>query len=215
MTLAKEQRSALMKIVGITGNIACGKSSVANYFATQGFSVFDADQIARWVVEPGKPAYKEILARFGSKESTILASDQTIDRRKLREIIFSDPQAKKDLERITHPAIAAESEREFRETAKKGAKLAFYEATLLVETGRYRDFDGLIVVVSPAQEQLGRLIEKRGISEHEAKKIIETQLPQSVKIKEADWVIENRLTPHDLERAAQKALEKIRLRFRL
>ena len=130
-------------VIGLTGGIASGKSTVARLLKERGAAIVDADLIARQVVEPGQPALAELIARFGS---TILAPDGTLDRKRLGAIAFSDPAARADLNRITHPRITAASASAIASWADAGAGVVFYEAALLVENGSHRALPALIVV---------------------------------------------------------------------
>lgn len=177
-----------MLVYGLTGGIACGKSTVAKMFAGLGAAVVDADRIAREVVEPGKPAHEEILREFGRQ---VLAADGRIDRPALGNIVFGDEVARKKLNAITHPRIFAESARRLNLLREQGTKIVLYEAALLVETGAHRSYAGLIVVSAPEDVQLARLMERDGIGEEAARQKINSQLPLEEKRKVADYVIDN------------------------
>lgn len=176
-----------MKIYGLTGGIASGKSSVARILREQGLTVVDADLLARQVVEKGSPGFSEIQKRWPS----VVAADGDLDRRALGAIVFSDPEARKELEQITHPRIAAESARLFQAAAERGEALAFYEAALLVENGLADNFSGLVVVSVPEDVQLHRLMERDGMSEEASRARIQAQLPLSDKLQKATHVIDN------------------------
>lgn len=150
------------RVYGLTGSIASGKTTVAELFAELGVPVIDADQIARDLRAPGGEAEAPILARFG-----------TTDRLKLREKIARDPKAKSDLEGILHPLILRESTRRFAALATAvPAGYALYEAALLVEAGRAKDFEGVILVESDEEEQLRRLMKRDGMNETSARQFL-------------------------------------------
>ena len=172
-----------MKIFGITGGIASGKSTAAGFFRELGVPVVDADEIARSLRAPGGAASDAILIRFG-----------TLDASLLRERIAKDPRAKSDLEGLLHPLIGKESERRFAGLASSGAPYAIYEAALLVEAGRARSFAGVILVESSVEHQLERLIQRDGMDPVRARQFLDTTLrahPIEKKRKAASYVIRN------------------------
>src|SRR5689334_10260551 len=125
-----------LKVFGLTGGIGSGKSTVAQLFAARGVAVVDADALAREVVAPGGPAYGDVAAAWPEA----IAADGTVDRKRLGGIVFGDPAARARLEAMTHPRIAAAADARFAALAAQGHRLALYEATLLVESGRWREF---------------------------------------------------------------------------
>ncbi|HEY0190821.1 MAG TPA: dephospho-CoA kinase, partial [Kofleriaceae bacterium] len=175
-------------VIGLTGGIASGKTSVAALLAARGAAVVDADQLARQVVEPGQPALAELVARFGA---AILTPDGQLDRKRLGAIAFADPAARADLGRITHPRIAAASAAAIATWADAGADVVFYEAALLVENRSHTGLAGLIVVAAPAEVQHARLVARDGLSADDAHARIAAQLPLADKLAVATWVIEN------------------------
>lgn len=195
-----------VRVWGLTGGIAAGKSTVARLFEETGVPVLDADAVARELSREGGAAHDPIVRRFG-----------TADPAKLRSIVFSDPKSKADLESILHPLILEESERRIRELAAKqlegGAPapvLIVYEAALLVETGRYRDFDGLIVVTAPEDVRVGRIMTTRGLDEATARNILRSQMPESEKRKAADVIIENAGSLEQLRAGFAAVLSRLR-----
>jgi dephospho-CoA kinase len=176
-----------LKVLGLTGGIGSGKSTVAGLIAGLGVPVLDADLLSREVVEPGQPAHAEIAAAWPQA----VGADGRVDRKRLGAIVFADPAARARLEAIMHPRILALSEARFAELAAKGHTLAFYEATLLVETGRYKDFDGLVVVTASPETQLARVLARGGLTEEQAQARIDAQLPLLAKVKVADHLIDN------------------------
>jgi len=185
-----------LKVLGLTSGIATGKSTVARMFEARGIPVVDADELARAVVAPGRPAHADIAAAWPQ----VIGRDGTIDRARLGDIVFSDPAARARLEAITHPRIQALGAERLAAIAAAGHPLAIYEATLLVETGRHRDFDGLIVVSASPETQLGRLLGRGGLTRAQAEARVRAQLPLAEKLRVATHVIDN-----DGDRAATEA----------
>lgn len=177
-----------VNVIGLTGGIASGKSTVAKMLAERGAAVIDADQLARKVVEPGQPALAELVARFGAP---ILTPDGQLDRKRLAAIAFSDEAARADLGRITHPRIAAASAQQIAAWADAGANVVFYEAALLVENRAHTGLSGLIVVGAPEDVQVSRMMVRDGLTADEARARIAAQLPLAQKTAAATWVIEN------------------------
>ena len=178
----------MTRVVGLTGGIASGKSLVAAILRELGAPVVDADALARVAVEPGRPAYEDIVREFGRE---VLAEDGTLDRKKLADIVFADPAKRKRLEGFTHPRIAQLAQQATAEHAARGEKVVIYEAALLVENGMYRFLDGLIVVAAPEEEQLRRAVLRDGQGEAAARARIAAQLPLPKKIEVATHVIDN------------------------
>jgi dephospho-CoA kinase len=178
---------AIGKLIGLTGNIGSGKSTVGRMFAARGIPVIDADDLLREVQAPGQPAHAEIAAAWPEA----VAPDGAIDRKRLGKIVFADPAARGRLEAITHPRIQALSRARTAALAEAGHALVIYEASLLVESGRHEDLDGLIVVtVSPAT-QLARVLARDGVREEDARARMRAQLPQEDKVRVATHVIDN------------------------
>jgi dephospho-CoA kinase len=175
-------------VIGLTGGIASGKSTVAKLLVARGAAVVDADQLARQVVEPGQPALAELVARFGA---AILTPDGRLDRKRLGAIAFADPAARGDLGRITHPRIAAASAAAIATWADAGANIVFYEAPLLVENRAHTGLAGLVVVAVPPEIQHARLVERDAIATEDAHARIAAQAPLADKLAAATWVIEN------------------------
>jgi dephospho-CoA kinase len=171
--------------VGLTGGIASGKSLVAAELAARGAIVIDADVLARQVVEPGTPALAAIVERFGRQVLT----DGQLDRSRLGEIVFADPLARRDLERIVHPAVrarAAELER-----AAEGAAVVVHVIPLLVETGQQQNFDFVVTVDVDQEAQIQRLRARNGFSRAEAEARIAAQATREDRRAAADVVLDN------------------------
>lgn len=193
-----------MKVVGLTGGIACGKSTVARHLAAQGIPVIDADRVARDVVAPGTAGLDAIVARFGPE---VLDADGALDRRGLRARIAVDAQARRDLEAITHPRIAAAIAEQL---AALTTPVAVVEAALMVETGSWRRYDALLVVTSPPELQLARLLARDGGDAAAARALIATQLPLADKERLATAVIHNDSDEEALLAATDAAWRRIR-----
>jgi dephospho-CoA kinase len=177
-----------MRVIGLTGGIASGKSTVAAMLRELGAPIVDADLLARQVVEPGSPALAEIAQRFGADR---LAADGTLDRKKMGERIFADPGARATLNAITHPRIAQASAAALADFAAAGHKVAIYEAALLVENRIHERLGGLIVVSVPDDVQIARLRARDGLDEEGARARVSAQLPLASKVAVADWVVDN------------------------
>jgi dephospho-CoA kinase len=175
-------------VIGLTGGIASGKSTVAKLLVERGATVIDADRLARQVVEPGQPALAELVARFGA---AILTADGQLDRKRLGAIAFADAAARADLGQITHPRIAAASARAIAEASERGIEVVFYEAALLVENRAHTGLAGLIVVAATPEVQEGRLVARDSLTLEEARARIAAQAPLEAKLAVATWVIHN------------------------
>ena len=183
-----------MKVVGLTGGIACGKSTVARHLTARGVPVLDADAVAREVVATGTDGLAAIVERFGPD---VLDDAGGLDRRRMRARIATDRDARSALEAITHPRIAATIAARL---AALAAPIAVVEAALMVETGSYQRYDALLVVSSPPALQLARLMARDAVDEASARAIIATQLPLADKERLATAVIVN-----DSDEAALKS----------
>jgi dephospho-CoA kinase len=195
-----------LRVFGLTGGIGAGKSTVAGLFAARGLPVVDADALAREVVAPGGPAHADVAAAWPE----VIAADGGVDRQRLRGIVFADPAARARLEAITHPRIAAAAEARLAALAADGHRLALYEATLLVETGRWRDFDGLIVVTTSPQTQISRAMARDGLTRAEVEARMRAQLPTEEKVRVATHVIDNDGARAASEAQVDELLKKLR-----
>ena len=171
--------------VGLTGGIASGKSTAAKFFGALGVPILDSDQIARDVVEPGQPPLGRLVERFGP---SILTPDGHLDRPALREIVFSDPRARADLEALTHPAIGAAME---ARSAEAGGPYQILVIPLLVEKNLSAHVDRVLVVDCEEQLQLKRLRAREGSTLEQARAILNAQVPRAARLKAADDVIHN------------------------
>lgn len=178
-----------MLIIGLTGGVATGKSTVARRLRELGVPVIDADQLAREVVEPGEPALEEIRERFGPE---VFDGTGRLDRARLAAIVFRDEKARKDLEAIVHPRVRSRMRAMIEELKQKGEPVVVCDIPLLFETGVGLDWvDQTVVVYAPREVQKGRLIARNGITPEEAERRIAAQLPICEKARRADVVIDN------------------------
>ncbi|HKU41448.1 MAG TPA: dephospho-CoA kinase, partial [Polyangiales bacterium] len=175
-------------IVGLTGGIASGKSTVARILAELGVAIVDADLLAREVVAKGSPGLREVVAQFGAD---VLDAHGELDRAKLAQRVFGDDEARKRLNAIIHPRIGQLSAERIALAQQSTAPYVVYEAALLVETGAHRGLDGLIVVAADSSRQLERSMARDGLDEAAARARLDAQLPLSAKLDAADYVIHN------------------------
>ncbi len=185
-----------MLLVGLTGGIGSGKSTVARMLEERGAVVFDADVLAREAVAPGTPAHDAVVERFGSP---VLLPGGDIDREALASIVFADPAARRDLEAIVHPEVR----RLFAEGCERYAgsdAVVVFSAPLLVETGMHTAFDVLVVVSASTEAQVERLMRDRAMSEDDVRARIDAQLPLERKAEVADVIVDNDGTLEDLAR---------------
>ena len=171
--------------VGLTGGIASGKSTAAKYFGALGVPILDSDQIARDVVEPGQPPLDRLVKRFGRG---ILTSDGHLDRPALRDLVFSDPKARADLEALTHPAIGAAME---ARSAAAGGPYQILVIPLLVEKNLGAHVDRILVVDCDEDLQLRRLRDRDGSTPEQANAILRAQASRAARLKVANDVIRN------------------------
>jgi len=181
---------ATTAIIGLTGGIACGKSTVAERFRARGATLIDADVLARAVVEPGEPAYLAIVRTFGEG---VLMSDGRLDRQALGARVFADKAALAALNAITHPAIAARTGRAFAEAQRAKVPWLVYEAALIIENKLHAGLAGLVVVLCPPELQLARLLARSGsaMDEAQARQRIAAQTDDATRRALATWVIDN------------------------
>ena len=171
--------------VGLTGGIASGKSTAAKFFGALGVPILDSDQIARDVVEPGQPPLERLVERFGKK---ILTADGHLDRPALRDIVFSDPKARADLEALTHPAIGAAME---ARSAAAGGPYQMLVIPLLVEKNLAAHVDRVLVVDCDEELQVRRLRDRDGSTPQQVQAILKAQAPRAARLKAANDVIHN------------------------
>ena len=197
-----------MLIVGLTGGVASGKTAVSKCLGKEGAYVIDADQIARELVRPSEPAWRELIKAFGNE---ILDQDGAIHRKKLAAIVFSDPRKRNLLNQIIHPRIKEEIDRRKEGIGRKDpAAIIVIDGALLVELGQHREMDKLIVVTSEESQQIERLKQREGISEEEARKVVSSQMPAAEKVKVADFVISNEGSLEETERVAREVFQELK-----
>ncbi|MDN5709036.1 MAG: dephospho-CoA kinase [Planococcus sp. (in: firmicutes)] len=175
-------------IIGLTGSIASGKSTVSQMLKELGYPVVDADLVARQVVEPGTETLNSIAQAFGPE---VIRADGSMDRERVGTIIFNDPTSRKKLNDIIHPAIRREMLRQRQAFLDEGYETVIMDIPLLFESKLQRMVDKILVVSVSEQQQLKRLMERNGLTEQEAKARIASQLPFSVKEQGADEVLDN------------------------
>jgi dephospho-CoA kinase len=176
-------------LVGLTGGIATGKSTVSEMFRDLGCAIIDADLLAREVVAPGEPAHVDIVAEFGEG---VVQPDGTLDRKRLGAIVFADPARRQRLEAITHPRIREAFARRLSELTEQGFEgIVIFDAAVIIESGNYRNMDRLVVVATDEATQRARLRGRDGIGAKEAASKIGSQMPVAEKAKLADHVIDN------------------------
>jgi dephospho-CoA kinase len=195
-----------MHVFGLTGGIASGKSSVGRRFAARGVPVVDADALARDVVAPGTEGLAEVVATFGDR---VLSPEGTLDRAVLGSIVFAEPERRRELERITHPKIAAAGHARMLELASAGHRLACYEAALLIEAGTADMFRPLVVVAASEPVQIARTMLRDRCDQDSAEARVRAQKPLREKIAAADHVIWNDGTIEELHAAADRTLDAI------
>jgi dephospho-CoA kinase len=177
----------MFKLVGLTGGIGTGKSTVARMIRELGVPVIDADLLARQVVEPGQPAHAEIAAAWPE----VIEQGVGIDRKRLAEHIFADPASRTRLEAITHPRITERALEQADQFRRQGLQVAFLEAALLVETGLHRRLDGLVLVVASEEQQVSRVMARDGCSRSQALARLHAQLPLEEERRAASDIIDN------------------------
>ncbi len=178
-----------MKIIGLTGNIACGKSTVAAIFKELGATLIDADKVARDIVGKGNPALGKIINHFGNE---ILNKDGTLNREKLGRKVFNDEKARQILNDITHPEIFKEINNLIEKYRSEGKRIVIIEAALIIEREKLKKIIDKLIVVSTSKDiQIKRLKDRDGFSKEQALSRINSQIPIEEKIKHADYVIHN------------------------
>jgi dephospho-CoA kinase len=197
-----------MLTVGLTGGVASGKTAVSRVLREEGAYIIDADQIARELVQPRKPAWNEIVRAFGKE---ILQEDGSIQRKKLADKIFMDPEQRNVLNQILHPRIEKEIDRRAREIGQKHPEaIVVIDAPLLVELGMHHKVDRLIVVTSTQSQQMERLKKRDGRSPEEASKLLSSQMPIEEKVKLADFVVRNEGSLEETKKRAREVFKELK-----
>ncbi len=195
-----------MRVVGLTGGIASGKSTVTAMFRELGAQVIDADQVARDVVEPGTPGLEEVARRF---PGVVDASGQ-LDRAALGRRVFTDPAERRALEAILHPRIREEVARRTDALARAGVTVVLYDAALLIENELHRGMDGVILVSAPEAVQRARLAARDGLNDVAITARLAAQLPLADKRAHATWVVENGGSLDETRAQVRRIWEQIR-----
>ncbi len=201
-----------MLLIGLTGGIASGKTTVSNMFVKLGAHLIDADVIARDVVKPDKPAWKEIVSAFGE---SVLDDKKEIIRKKLAAAIFDSPEKRKQLEAITHPRIIEEENRlinEIRKNNKSG--IIILDAALLIEAGHHNRVDKLIVVYLNKNTQIKRLRKRDNLNSVDAEKRLDSQMSLDEKVNFANYVIDNGKSPDEVEKQVSQIYKKLIMEHR-
>ena len=201
------ERSNIL-LIGLTGGIATGKSTVADFLKGMGAEVIDFDQLARIVVKPGKPAFNEITDIFGGE---ILDSQGNLDRKKLSDIVFRNAEKRKKLEEITHSRIADEFVIRVTEIAdSRPGTIIIAAIPLLIEADMQDWFHKIVVVRISREEQIERLIKRDGVSREKGKDILDSQMPIDEKLEYADFIIHNDKSIHETNHQSEELWEKLK-----
>ncbi len=185
-----------MRLIGLTGNIASGKSAVAAMLARRGATIIDADVLARDAVTQGSPALEAIVGKWGKD---VLDDQGNLDRAALRHVVFDNQTDLDALNEIVHPDVARRRAEAIAAARQRGDKVVVSVIPLLFERHLADQFDSIVLVDAPRSERLDRIVRDRGIDETEAMKMIASQMPSDLKRARADYVIENSGTLKDLE----------------
>ncbi len=195
-----------MLLVGLTGNIASGKSTVAQLFGRWGATLIDADVLARQAVDVGMPAYHAIVERWGEG---VTAPDGPIDRRELRQRVFSDSEQLEALNAIVHPEVQRLRDELVDEARRRGDRIVVCDIPLLFERRLAEQFDRIVLVDAPRPVRMERLVRDRGLETTEAMKMIASQMPAELKRARADYLIDNTGTPEELEARAREVWDAL------
>lgn len=196
-----------MKIIGLTGGIGSGKSTVARSLQKHGFPIVDADLIAREIVEPGQPALAELTKEFGED---ILNADGSLDRGLLASRAFTNKDTTQRLNNITHPRINQRTQELFDEARENGAEAVIYDMPLLIDKGLHKDMDATIVVHAAEHVRLERLTTKRGLDADDVRRRINAQIDDETRKQHADILLDNNGTEEDLTKQIAEAVDKIK-----
>lgn len=176
-------------LAGLTGGMGSGKTTIGQMFRDLGAHVIDADKISRALMEPGKPAWQEIVDMLGK---SVLRDDQTLDRGKIADIVFNDAKKKEELEAILHPRVMEEEQRLFDDIRNGDpSALVIIDAALLIESGNHRKVQKVIVIASDEETRIQRIMAKKTFTREDAERRLRQQMPLKDKIKYADYVLHN------------------------
>ena len=196
-----------MLLIGLTGNIASGKSEVARMLAERGATLIDADELAREAVRPQTQALKDIVKRWGKD---VLQKDGSLDRAALRQIVFADQNELDALNRIVHPGVTRLRDREIAIARERGDQIVVCVIPLLFERNLVEEFDAIVLVDAPRPIRLERMVATRGVEETEGMNMIASQMPAELKRARADYVIENTGSLEDLQRDVETLWSSLR-----
>jgi dephospho-CoA kinase len=197
-----------MLIIGLTGGVASGKTTVSQILKEEGAYLIDADRIARELVQPYTPAWNELKEAFGNE---ILKEDGSLHRKRLAEKIYSNPKQRELLNQILHPRIKAEIDRRVREIGRKDpGAVVVIDAALIIELGDYLEMDQVIVVTSTEAQQIERLGDRNGMTPEMARRIIDAQMDLKEKLKVADFVIRNEGSVEETKRMVKEIFQKLK-----
>jgi len=197
-----------MLIVGLTGGVASGKTTVSQILREEGAYLIDADQIAREVVRPHTPAWNELTKVFGKE---ILQEDGSIHRKRLAAKVFSDPEQRNLLNQILHPRIKAEMNKRVKEIGQKDPHaIIVIDAALLIELGDHREMDKVIVVTATEKQQIERLKKRDGVDQEEAQKVLSSQMALEEKMEVADFVICNERSFEETKRRVKEVFQELK-----
>ena len=199
-----------MLLVGLTGGIGSGKSTVSRMLAERGAVIIDADDLARQAVEPGTPGLRKVAEAFGEE---VVKADGSLDREAIAARVFADPEARKLLESITHPEVFRIYHQEI-DRHRDSDDILVFDAPLIVETGAHEGFEVLIVVSASEDEQVRRLVRDRAMTEDDARARIRAQLPLEEKEKVATVVIRNNGSIEDLVPQVEELWRELERRAR-
>jgi dephospho-CoA kinase len=198
-----------MIVVGLTGGIATGKTTVLDMFAEEGARVIDFDKLSRSVVEPSKPAWHDIVRTFGD---TVLSGDGTLNRGVLGRIVFGDPAKRRELERIVHPRVLSLYEEKLRRIRGRNTHaVVIVDVPLLMEFGMAKEFEKVILAYAPPECQIMRLIERNGLSKQAARNRLKSQMPIEEKMKLADFLIENTGSLENTKRQVKDVYHRLKM----
>ena len=182
-----------MLVLGLTGGIGSGKTAASDHFKSLGITIVDADEVSRQVVEPGTPALDQIAVHFGAE---VLNSNQSLDRRALREIVFNQPEEKKWLEQLLHPLIGMET---FRQLQASQSPYTIFVSPLLIEIGQDKMTQRILVIDAPESEQVSRTVSRDDTDAESVKSIMSSQATRALRLEKADDVLLNDGSLQDLK----------------
>lgn len=196
----------MMKLVGLTGSIGTGKTTVSRLIEKNGYHVIDCDEVARCIVEPGKPALQQLIKTFGND---ILLPNGELDRPKLGDMVFKDAAKRKKLNSITHRYIFIELAKRIFSHFWSGTSILFLDAPLLFEAGLHRISSCVVVVFCDSETQLQRVMTRDGFEKEEAQRRIDSQMSLKEKCERADFTIDNSRTLHETEQQVTSLLQRL------